>query len=128
MHDVSPLPLASALFCRQQSTGSLWLDTIEFIKLTFSSRAANLGLIIMVVGGFSKYMDIIGASTALVKVAIRPLQKIGQPYLAVLGLTSVLGNILAMFISSASGFALLLMVTMYPVLVRLGEAAWLSLP
>jgi len=103
----------------KQSTGSLWLDTIEFIKLTFSSRAANLGLIIMVVGGFSKYMDIIGASTALVKVAIRPLQKIGQPYL-VLGLTSVLGNILAMFISSASGFALLLMVTMYPVLVRLG--------
>ncbi len=103
----------------KQSTGSLWLDTFEFIKQTFSTRAANLGLIIMVVGGFSRYMDTIGASTALVKIAVKPLQKMGQPYL-VLALTSILTNFLAMFISSASGFGLLLMVTMFPVLVKLG--------
>lgn len=103
----------------KQSTGLIWLDTFEFIKQTFSSRAANLGLVIMVVGGFSKYMDTIGASTALVKVAVKPLHKIGLPYL-VLALTSVLENFLAMFIGSASGFGLLLMVTMFPVLVNLG--------
>lgn len=103
----------------KQSTGSMWLDTFEFIKQTFSTRAANLGLIIMVVGGFSKYMDTIGASTALVKIAVKPLQKMGQPYL-VLALTSILTNFLAMFIGSASGFGLLLMVTMFPVLVKLG--------
>lgn len=103
----------------KQSTGLIWLDTFEFIKRTFSSRAANLGLIIMLVGGFSKYMDAIGASTALVKIAVKPLQKIGFPYL-VLALTSVLENFLAMFIGSASGFGLLLMVTMFPVLVNLG--------
>jgi C4-dicarboxylate transporter, DcuC family len=103
----------------KDSTGSVWLDIIQFISLTFSSRAAKLGMIIMLIGGFSKYMDMIGASTALVKIAIKPLKKIGQPYL-VLALTSVLGNFLAMFISSASGFGLLLMVTMYPLLVKLG--------
>lgn len=103
----------------KQSTGVIWLDTFEFIKQAFSTRAANLGLIIMLVGGFSKYMDAIGASTALVKIAVKPLQKIGLPYL-VLALTSVLENFLAMFIGSASGFGLLLMVTMFPVLVNLG--------
>ncbi len=102
-----------------KSTGSKWLDMVQFISMSFSSRAAKLGMIIMVIGGFSRYMDKIGASTALVKVSVRPLQKIGKPYL-VLALTSILGNFLAMFISSASGFGLLLMVTMYPVLVKLG--------
>jgi len=103
----------------KQSTGSPWLDIIQSISLAFSSRAAKLGMIIMLIGGFSKYMDSIGASTALVRIAIKPLKKLGHPYM-VLALTSVLGNFLAMFISSASGFGLLLMVTMYPVLVRLG--------
>lgn len=103
----------------KQTTGSPWLDIIQSISLAFSSRAAKLGMIIMLIGGFSKYMDRIGASTALVRLAIKPLQKLGRPYL-VLALTSILGNFLAMFISSASGFGLLLMVTMYPVLVRLG--------
>ena len=83
----------------KDSTGSIWVDLIQFISLTFSSRAAKLGMIIMIIGGFSKYMDAIGASTALVRIAVKPLQKIGQPYL-VLALTSVLGNFLAMFISS----------------------------
>lgn len=101
------------------STGSPWLDIIQSISLAFSSRAAHLGMIIMLIGGFSTYMDRIGASAALVHVAIKPLQKIGRPYL-MLALTSVFSNVLAMFISSASGFGLLLMVTMYPVLVRLG--------
>ncbi|SFI37399.1 C4-dicarboxylate ABC transporter [Selenomonas caprae] len=103
----------------KKSTGSAWLDIIQSISLAFSSRAAALGMIIMLIGGFSMYMDKIGASTALVRLAIKPLQKLGHPYL-VLALTSILTNVLAMFISSASGFGLLLMVTMYPVLVRLG--------
>ena len=89
----------------KQTTGSPWLDIIQSISLAFSSRAAKLGMIIMLIGGFSKYMDRIGASTALVRLAIKPLQKLGRPYL-VLALTSILGNFLAMFISSASGFGL----------------------
>lgn len=88
----------------KSSTGSPWLDIIQSISMAFSSRAAKLGMIIMLIGGFSKYMDKIGASTALVRIAIKPLQKLGHPYM-VLALTSILSNVLAMFISSASASA-----------------------
>lgn len=45
----------------EETTGFIWFDILEFIKITFSSRAAGMGLAIMAVGGFAKYMDGIGA-------------------------------------------------------------------
>lgn len=101
------------------STGFVWFDVFELIKYLFSKRAASLGLIIMAAAGFAKYMDHIGASGALVRVAIKPLKAFHAPYL-VLALGYVVGQILNIFIPSASGLGLLLMVTMYPVLVSLG--------
>lgn len=103
----------------KQSTGFIWFDIFEFIKQTFSSRAASLGLMIMAVAGFAKYMDHIGASKVLVFLAAKPLAKLKAPYV-VMALTYVLGQFLALFIPSASGLGVLLMVTMYPVLVGLG--------
>ena len=101
------------------STGLVWFDIFEFIKNTLSSRAAGLGLMIMSVAGFAKYMDHIGASKILVNYAVRPLLKIRSPYVVLAG-CYLLGQVLSLFITSASGLGLLLMVTMYPVLVRLG--------
>ena len=103
----------------KQSTGSAIFDIFEFMRLTFSSRAASLGLMIMTVGGFAKYMDSIGASRVLVFLAAKPLAKLKAPYV-VMALTYVLGQFLALFITSASGLGLLLMVTLYPVLIGLG--------
>ncbi len=103
----------------KDSTGSVILDVFEFIKQTLSSRAAGLGLNIMAVGGFARYMDSIGASTALVKVTSKPLMKLHSPYLVMSG-TWVLGMFLGLAINSASGLAMLLMVTVFPVLVSLG--------
>ena len=74
---------------------------------------------IMLVGAYAMYMDHIDASKALVKIAIKPLQAIHAPYV-VLMMTYVIGQLLNIFIPSASGLALLLMVTAYPILVRLG--------
>ena len=73
----------------------------------------------MIVSAFAKYMDHIGASKALVKVAIKPLQKLNSPYI-VLALSYVVGQILNIFIPSASGLGVLLMVTVYPIVVSLG--------
>lgn len=101
------------------STGFVWFDVFEFIKNTFSKRAASLGLIIMSVAGFAKYMDHIGASKALVKLTIKPVRKLNSPYL-VLGLGYVIGQILNIFIPSASGLGVLLMITMYPILINIG--------
>ncbi|MBP2637306.1 MAG: dcuD 2 [Firmicutes bacterium] len=103
----------------KSSTGSVLFDAFEFIKQTMSSRAAGLGLNIMAVGGFARYMDHIGASKALVKLTIRPLLALKSPYIVLAG-AWVTGMFLGLCINSASGLAMLLMVTMFPVLVSLG--------
>lgn len=101
------------------TTGFVWFDIFEFVKNVFSSRVAALGLTIMAVAGFAKYMDQIGASKSLVKLIIKPLQKLNAPYV-VLALGYIIGQLLNVFIPSAAGLGVLLMVTMYPVLVNLG--------
>jgi DcuC family C4-dicarboxylate transporter len=103
----------------KQSTGSLALDAFEFIRSTLSSRAAGLGMNIMAVGGFARYMDHIGASRALVRVAMKPLLALNAPYLVMAG-TWVIGMLLGLAINSAAGLAMLLMVTAFPILVNLG--------
>lgn len=103
----------------KSSTGSVFVDAFEFIKQTMSSRAAGLGLNIMAVGGFARYMDHIGASKALVKLTIKPLLAFRSPYLVMAG-AWVLGMFLGLCINSASGLAMLLMVTVFPVLISLG--------
>jgi len=103
----------------KDSTGLVFFDMFEVIKKTLSSRAAGLGLNIMAVGGFARYMDHIGASKVLVRIAIKPLEKLHAPYL-VLAAAYLTGQVLGLFINSASGLGLLLMVTMFPILVSLG--------
>ena len=102
------------------TTNSIWFDTLVFIKQTLSSRAAELGLLIMVVTGFARYMDKIGASRVLVYFAIKPLQIFQKsPYL-VLSIGFIIGQLMHMVVPSASGLGVLLMVTMYPILIRFG--------
>ena len=101
------------------STGTILFDTFQFMSMTLSSRAAKLGLNIMCVGAFAKYMDAIGASRALVRMTIKPLLKLKSPYL-VLALSWILGLVIGLCINSASGLAMLLMVTVFPILVGLG--------
>lgn len=103
----------------KEATGSVLFDAFEFIKQTFSSRAAGLGLNIMAVGGFARYMDHIGASKALVKLTVRPLMALKAPYLVMSG-AWITGMLLGLCINSASGLAMLLMVTLYPILISLG--------
>lgn len=108
----TPLPEA-------KSSGSVWLDIFTYIKGMMGSTVADLGLIIMAVGGFAKYMDHIGASRALVAISTRPLSVIRNPYL-VMAMGYILGQLLNIFIPSAAGLGLLLMVTMYPIMTSLG--------
>lgn len=102
-----------------KSTGLWFFDVFDTIRQIFSNRIAGLGMNIMAVGGFARYMDKIGASHALVQIAIQPLKKLKSPYL-VMSICWILGMILGLAINSASGLAMLLMVTMFPILVGLG--------
>lgn len=100
-------------------TGLFAFDLFALASEAFSSRVARIGMIIMAAGGFAKYMSAIGASGALVRVSTGPLSRIDNPYL-LLAVTYVVGQSLNIFIPSAAGLAMLLLVAMYPTLVRLG--------
>ena len=103
----------------ESPTGWFGFDLFAIVRERFSSRVATIGMIIMAAGGFARYMSSIAASTALVKAAIRPIGHIRNPYL-LLGLAYAIGQILNIFVPSAAGLAMLLLVAMYPTLVQLG--------
>lgn len=100
-------------------SGSRLLNVFVAVKETFSQQAAGLGLTIMTIAGFSRYMNEIGASDKLVEICVVPLKKVKSRYI-LLGLSYVVMQILALFIPSASGLGLLMMATMYPVLRAIG--------
>ncbi len=112
-------PAQDVVFRKSDPTGWIGFDIFEHIHGIMSYRLAGLGLIIMAAGGFAKYMDHIGATNAMVNICTRPLALIGAPYL-VLALGYAVGQVLNIFIPSAAGLAMLLLVTLYPMLVRLG--------
>ena len=100
-------------------TGFFAFDLFAMVSEGFSSRVARIGMIIMAAGGFAKYMSAIAASTALVNLSTKPLSRINNPYV-LLAITYAAGQSLNIFIPSAAGLAMLLLVAMYPTLIQLG--------
>lgn len=109
----------TAILDAKQSSGSAFLDIFHTITVLLSSRVAGLGLTIMSIAGFAKYMEYIGASKSLFAVVASPLKHIKSPYI-LLVLSFFISQFLVLFIPSHAGLGLLLMVTMYPVLIRAG--------
>lgn len=111
--------LGHPLLAGKQSCGAVWLDVFKTIQVLFSGRVAGLGLTLMAIAGFARYMEYVGASKALYAVVANPLKKIHSPYI-LLVLSFFVTQILVLFIPSHAGLGLLLMVTMYPILIRRG--------
>ena len=102
------------------STGFSGFDLFRYIKESFSETNAGVGLMIMAIGGFVAYIDKIGASNALVYVAMKPLKLFkSRPYIAA-SLVIPIGQILFVAIPSAAGLGLLLMASLFPILTNLG--------
>ncbi|NDJ27460.1 anaerobic C4-dicarboxylate transporter DcuC [Campylobacter sp. MIT 19-121] len=104
------------------SKGSLnlgFFDIFQVVNQKMSSTLAGLGLTLMCIAGFSAYMDHVGASYALFKVFEKPLKSLKSPLLLLI-VAYFIVQFLVLFIPSHAGLALLLMVTMYPILVRSG--------
>ncbi len=112
-------PETSILFPKAKSTGWVGFDIFDYVRGSMLAQVAGIGMIIMAAGGFAKYMDHIGATDAMVGVCIGPLKLLKAPYV-VLALGYAVGQVLNIFIPSAAGLAMLLLVTFYPTLVRLG--------
>jgi len=110
---------AGPLLPAKQSTGLMWFDIFETVKRTFSTRIAGLGLTIMTIAGFVKYMEYCGANRALAELSTRPLQWVRSP-LIIMMLAYFISQILTLFVPSHAGIAMLLMLTMYPILRKAG--------
>ena len=102
-----------------KSTGLVWFDMVELIRIVSIKQVGGIGMIIMAAGGFAKYMEVIGASGALVHVSVAPLKAMKSPYI-VMALCYVLGAAMAPVVPSHGGLAMLLLTTVYPILLKLG--------
>ncbi len=65
----------------KQSSGAAFLDIFNTISVLLSSRVAGLGLMIMSIAGFAKYMEYIGASKSLFALVAAPIKYIKSPYI-----------------------------------------------
>ncbi|MEN6567979.1 MAG: C4-dicarboxylate transporter DcuC [Veillonellales bacterium] len=110
---------SNPILAAKQSSGSAFLDIFHTIEVLLSTRVAGLGLTIMSIAGFAKYMEYLGASKSLFAVVATPLKFIKSPYiLLVFGF--FVSQFLVVVIPSHAGLGLLLMVTMYPIFIRAG--------
>ena len=112
---ISGAPLVTG----KKATHSADFDIVQIFTNLLQSRTAGIGMNIICVGGFAYYMDKIGATKALVNICIKPLSYIRAPYV-LLGVAYLVGQLLNVFIPSAVGLGMLLMVTIYPLLVAVG--------
>lgn len=103
----------------KQSSGAAFLDIFNTISVLLSSRVAGLGLMIMSIAGFAKYMEYIGASKSLFALVAAPIKYIKSPYI-LLVFSFFISQFLVLFIPSHAGLGLLLMVMLYPILIRAG--------
>ena len=69
--------------------------------------------------GFAKYMDRVHAGRALYDVVGGPLKYVKSPYVLA-GMGLIVTQIVGLAIPSAAGLALMMMVTLYPVMIRAG--------
>ena len=103
------------LLNEKATTGSKWFDIFAIFESVASSQLTGVGLIIMAAGGFSAYMNKIGASKSLVRAVSQPVSRLQSPYLLLI-LSYFIGQVLFMVIPSAAGLALLLLVLLLPIL------------
>ena len=102
-----------------KSTGSTYFDILEYVKYLLGNRGGGLGLMIMVLCGFSVYMTHLGANDVVVKLVSKPLKNIRSTYILMV-FAYFLACLMSFAVSSATGLGVLLMATLFPVMVNVG--------
>lgn len=95
------------------------IDPLTSVIDTFKSILQSSGLVILILGGYTAYMNAIGANEVTVNSLTKPLAWIKSPYLLV-PIVFLLGNLLSLVIPSASNLSIILLATLYPVLKKSG--------
>lgn len=100
-------------------TGLVEFDLFELFRAISRTQIAGVGFIILISGGFAAYMQAVGASDRFVTVCAKPISLLKNPYL-ILAVVFIFGHFLGLVITSAAGLAMLLIVTLYPLIIRVG--------
>ena len=101
------------------TTGNMFLDVVDVIRLKFIDTVKGTGIRLMVVAGYVMLMNHMKASNVLAAGAGKVLVKFKSPYVVLAGVF-IIGSILKVFITSQISLGLLFMATLFPILVQLG--------
>ena len=103
----------------EDTTGSLILDVFDVVRVKLKDTAGGIGATVMMGGAYVLFMNHIKASNVLANGAARLLKNFKLPYV-LLSIVFIFGSVLKLFITSQVALGMLLMITLYPILIRLG--------
>lgn len=111
--------LGNPLYPQGKGTGLAFFDIFLKLKDTIISQVTGAGIVIMVLFGYSGYMNTIGANQVAVNLLVEPLKKVKSKTLFV-PIVFLVGNLMSLVIPSASSLAIILMAILYPMLSGMG--------
>lgn len=102
-----------------ESTGIFLLDPLKAIAIKFKEILTGAGFIILILGGYTAYMNKIRANDATVYILTKPIKYIKSAYLLI-PIVFLIGNLLSIVVPSASNLAIILLATLYPIMKKAG--------
>ena len=111
--------LGHPIYPAGEGTGFGLFDIFLKFKDTIIAQVSSAGIVIMILFGYSGYMNPIGANQMAVNFLVKPLMKIKRKSLFV-PVVFLIGNLMSLVVPSASSLAIILMSILYPMLASMG--------
>ncbi len=111
--------LGHPIYPAGEGTGFGLFDIFLKFKDTIIAQVSSAGIVIMILFGYSGYMNAIGANQMAVNFLVKPLMKIKRKSLSV-PVVFLIGNLMSLVVPSASSLAIILMSILYPMLASMG--------
>lgn len=111
--------LGHPIYPAGEGTGFGLFDIFLKFKDTIIAQVSSAGIVIMILFGYSGYMNAIGANQMAVNFLVKPLMKIKRKSLFV-PVVFLIGNLMSLVVPSASSLAIILMSILYTMLASMG--------
>lgn len=111
--------LGHPIYPAGEGTGFGLFDIFLKFKDTIIAQVSSAGIVIMILFGYSGYMNAIGVNQMAVNFLVKPLMKIKRKSLFV-PVVFLIGNLMSLVVPSASSLAIILMSILYPMLASMG--------
>lgn len=112
--------LGHPIYPAGEGTGFGLFDIFLKFKDTIIAQVSSAGIVIMILFGYSGYMNAIGGANQMaVNFLVKPLMKIKRKSLFV-PVVFLIGNLMSLVVPSASSLAIILMSILYPMLASMG--------